>query len=366
MGVYEGEAWLAPTDGSQQQLLARGRFVRVLGVSADRARLYVTRLVPGQVAWRMEGFAVVDIASGTIRPLWPAEDAPEYGYDDFRVVPRVDGEVAVSFVSRSHLVGPSMDPPVIWLGDPETGDASPVVTIGEEGARTESFGYYAPFGVTYGPEPSGEIAYMNGGREGSPVTLWVRSLESGTARKLATLDASTYWITMSPLTWVGGYLVVRDGTAFSLYSLSGDLAGEIDLAREDGSAARRSAADAVVELPVPYVHQVHDAPQWFDGGWSCGPTSMVMVLAYFGRLAQNTIWVDHGVGQHASDYGVDVSEVRCEYRRPKPGGGSRSLCSRACPMTTGMATLCLSEPHHGVHGPGAAQLAAYALQAATA
>ena len=54
---YEGEAWLAPTDGSEQQLLARGRFVRVLGVSADRARLYVTRLVPGQVAWRMEGFA---------------------------------------------------------------------------------------------------------------------------------------------------------------------------------------------------------------------------------------------------------------------------------------------------------------------
>ncbi len=265
---YEGEAWLASTDGSEQQLLARGRFVRVLGVSADATELYVIRRVPGREELGIEGFGVLDLASGEVRPLWPEGSTSDLVHNDFRLVSTADG-LRVSFVQYRRIFGRSEESPTIWLGDPETGEAKLIATVGEvfEGSR----GYYAPFGVTFGPEPSEEIAYMNGGREGSPVTLWVTSLETGISRKLATLDASTDWITMSPLTWVGGYLVVRDGTAFSLYSLSGDLAGEIDLAREGGSATRRSAADAVVELPVPPTCTRCTATSWFDGGWSCGP-----------------------------------------------------------------------------------------------
>ncbi len=40
-----------------------------------------------------------------------------------------------------------------------------------------------------------------------------------------------------------------------------------------------------------------------------GHFSMVMVLAYFGRLARNTIWVDHGAGNHAADFGYYIAET---------------------------------------------------------
>ncbi len=39
----------------------------------------------------------------------------------------------------------------------------------------------------------------------------------------------------------------------------------------------------VVKLDVPYIHQVNDVDTG-DGNWACGPTSVLMVLAYYGKL----------------------------------------------------------------------------------
>lgn len=39
----------------------------------------------------------------------------------------------------------------------------------------------------------------------------------------------------------------------------------------------------VVKLAVPYVHQVNDVAG-ADGNWACGPTTIVMALAYYGKL----------------------------------------------------------------------------------
>ena len=41
---------------------------------------------------------------------------------------------------------------------------------------------------------------------------------------------------------------------------------------------------------MPYVHQIYDTPAWFHGGWACGPTSVVMALAYYGRLSGDYGW----------------------------------------------------------------------------
>src|SRR5687768_7647500 len=42
--------------------------------------------------------------------------------------------------------------------------------------------------------------------------------------------------------------------------------------------------EAAVRLAVPYVHQVNDTAPYGDGNWACGPTSIVMSLAYYGKL----------------------------------------------------------------------------------
>jgi hypothetical protein len=39
-----------------------------------------------------------------------------------------------------------------------------------------------------------------------------------------------------------------------------------------------------VSLPVPYIHQVNDTAPEGDGNWACGPTTVAMSLAYFGKL----------------------------------------------------------------------------------
>lgn len=47
-------------------------------------------------------------------------------------------------------------------------------------------------------------------------------------------------------------------------------------------AATPAAAPASVSaLDIPYVHQVYDTPDWFNGHWACAPTQAIMVLAYY-------------------------------------------------------------------------------------
>jgi uncharacterized protein YvpB len=44
------------------------------------------------------------------------------------------------------------------------------------------------------------------------------------------------------------------------------------------------AGKAVVAMQVPYIHQVNDTASSADGNWACGPTSLAMALAYYGKL----------------------------------------------------------------------------------
>lgn len=37
-------------------------------------------------------------------------------------------------------------------------------------------------------------------------------------------------------------------------------------------------------IDVPYLHQVYDVPDWFDGHWACAPTTAMMAIAYYYKL----------------------------------------------------------------------------------
>jgi len=69
-----------------------------------------------------------------------------------------------------------------------------------------------------------------------------------------------------------------------------------------------SRLDPVKIENVPYLHQVYDTPNNFDGNWACNATSAVMTLAFYGVIDpwDTTVSVPT---PHVSHYGNYVSEV---------------------------------------------------------
>ncbi|MCP4647314.1 MAG: hypothetical protein GY852_06205, partial [bacterium] len=60
--------------------------------------------------------------------------------------------------------------------------------------------------------------------------------------------------------------------------------------------------DLMVHFDVPYMHQRWDTPDWFNGSWSCGPTSCMMAVQYYNRLTPDSIWCSSPTG-HWSQWG---------------------------------------------------------------
>jgi len=58
---------------------------------------------------------------------------------------------------------------------------------------------------------------------------------------------------------------------------------------------------------VPYMHQRWDTPDWFNGSWSCGPTSCMMAVQYYSRLTPDSIWCSYPEG-HWSQWGNYIPE----------------------------------------------------------
>ena len=63
-----------------------------------------------------------------------------------------------------------------------------------------------------------------------------------------------------------------------------------------------------VDLAVPYIHQLWDTPDAFDGHWACGATCSTMVLAYYGLLEPHPITVKVPFS-HTSKYGWYLSNA---------------------------------------------------------
>jgi len=60
--------------------------------------------------------------------------------------------------------------------------------------------------------------------------------------------------------------------------------------------------------PVPMIHQRWDTGDAFGGSWACGPTSMLMAVAYFKKVAPKPIH-NSSPHPHSNDYGWYVSNV---------------------------------------------------------
>ncbi len=72
--------------------------------------------------------------------------------------------------------------------------------------------------------------------------------------------------------------------------------------------ALRTPPKADINLEVPYLHQLWDTPQGFNGHWACGPSCAAMVLAYYGLLEPKPMDLPQPF-PHSSLYGWYVSSI---------------------------------------------------------
>jgi len=61
-------------------------------------------------------------------------------------------------------------------------------------------------------------------------------------------------------------------------------------------------------LDIPYVHQVYDTPDWFNGHWACAPTQAIMVLAYYALLPKWDITCSWP-SRHVTSWGRYVTDL---------------------------------------------------------
>jgi hypothetical protein len=73
------------------------------------------------------------------------------------------------------------------------------------------------------------------------------------------------------------------------------------------SSVRQTAA---AYFEMPYVHQVWDTPDWYNGHSACGATSSIMVIAYYNIVPKWNVWCSASGSSpgHYSPYGNYVCE----------------------------------------------------------
>lgn len=63
----------------------------------------------------------------------------------------------------------------------------------------------------------------------------------------------------------------------------------------------------ITSLDIPYLNQVYDTPDWFNGHWACGPTSAMMVIAYYKLLPKWEVFCSWPNG-HYTSYGNYIAD----------------------------------------------------------
>ncbi len=82
-----------------------------------------------------------------------------------------------------------------------------------------------------------------------------------------------------------------------------------------------STDDPDAHFDVPYMHQRWDTPDWFNGSWSCGPTSCMMAVQYYMMLTPDSIWASYPSPGHWSLWGnyIPVEYTFLDFTYDEPG-----------------------------------------------
>jgi hypothetical protein len=280
-----GEVWLSDVEGQEQRLLASGSIYRALGASPGGNTLYVTRLIPGREAEREEGFALLDLESGEMRNLWPRGERGAERYHSFKMIALPDGTQRLLFATAQRVDTAPTQPPVIWIADPESGHAEAIATI-NQGRAVPEYGtaiYDIPRDFLWSPRSEREFIYLaDGAALGG---AWRVDLDAEMSEPLGGTE-SLARTGLRLLAWTPEGIVIQTQDGIRLLDENDEVQGEMRFHEgEERALAPAEVLSTVVDWNVPYIHQIDDTPDWFDGDWACGPTSAVMALAYYKRLA---------------------------------------------------------------------------------
>ena len=204
-------------------------------------------------------------------------------HSDRRPAPRLEGHVlAVRAVPETELAM------VETVGQGTyfvSADGQAVMRA--EGARSP---VPAPGGAVWA-ELEGRGASLSGGRI---VRAWAVSGRLDTL--LRDVPAA------SPLVGSGGRLLYTD-------LLQGRIPG-LEAGPLPPAAGSRTADESEAWLDlVPYMHQRWDTPDWFNGSWSCGPTSCMMAAQYYNRLPPDSLWCSYPSPGHWSLWGMYIPNL---------------------------------------------------------
>jgi uncharacterized protein YvpB len=124
----------------------------------------------------------------------------------------------------------------------------------------------------------GAHLFASGGKSAG---AWWFALAGG---KRIALSASL--VRSQPIAWSadGRYAVFANaGLAPATTIITADMQRVVLTASRKVGTAAASGKEAT-NLAVPYINQVWDTANSVNGNWACGPTSVAMVLSYYGRL----------------------------------------------------------------------------------
>lgn len=317
---YISQLWLAPTSGGEPRQFYGDDVLSLLGWSQDGSKIHFTRRIQGFFA-----YSIKDVASGEIKNVYLPTEV-EGG--DLHVLGLTLGSSAtgerLAYVLNSSPYLQNCNSTIVRLVDANDGSIKHEFTA-DGGASSLTFSpdlsmlafttLIFPPGTSQPSENSDEQA--NTVKSG----VEIFSLRDESKRELVSprADVGQYRVLAWASENAGLFVTNGDGTV-EFVGMDGQTSTVVEAPLEasgglsvGGSAgAGGFTTGAVVNLDIPYIHQVKMTPDEFDGNWACGPTSATMAAAYYRKLQPR----NDSYGGHSSPYGWYISN---EFRSDATG-----------------------------------------------
>lgn len=158
--------------------------------------------------------------------------------------------------------------------------------------------------VSLSLSPDGTRLAYSTEKEGA---LWAANLDgSNQAQILAGGLATTARISWN-VTNNGVTALNQNARQMDVMSLGGNRLGSLTVAASQELLAASLSAYDVRNYNVPFIHQLWDTSDGFDGKCACGSTAAVMALAFYGKLPAHPITISRPY-PHQNEYGFYVAD----------------------------------------------------------